>query len=249
MQTSWTELLQYSFQSMWLEVVQVAPKIIIALLIILAGVIVAAALKKVVSSIVSHLQVDKALNAAGLGSLVERAGYTLNTGIFLGTLVKWFIIILFFVVALDVLNLQEATNFLSAVVLSFLPNVIVAVIILLGSIVIANVVAKTVTATADAAGMPSSFMIGRFVKVSIIVFAVLAALNQMRVAPELVQMLFAGIVFALSLALGLAFGLGGRETAARYLDRYTKQSSGTQHNNQSQSGGFSHNHSNHSNHR
>ena len=182
----------------------------------------AAVLKKIIKNLTSHLKLDEALGAAGVGAVVERSGYTLNTGLVLGTLVKWFVVILFFVVALDVLNLEEATAFLRDVVLGFLPNVIVATVILLGAILIANAVGKSIRIAAEAAHIKSAYLLSKFAKGAIIIFAVLAALNQLKIAPELVQMLFAGIVFALSLALGLAFGLGGRATAAEYLERYTK---------------------------
>lgn len=217
--SEWVQVLQYSFQALWVEVVSFLPQLIIALLILIVGWITAGVLKHVTESIFKTLKVNNLLNAAGADTLADRAGYKLNAGAFVGTLVKWFVIIVFFVAALDVLNLDQVTFFLRDVVLGYLPQVIVAVLILFGAMIVANVAHTSVVAGARAAGFASADLLGNFARYAIIVFAVLAALSQLRIAPELVQMLFGGFVLAASLALGLAFGLGGRDAAAKYIDK------------------------------
>lgn len=217
------QVLQYSFQALWVEVVSFLPQLVVALLILIVGWIVGGVCKHIIESIFKTLKVNNLLNAAGVDTLAERAGYRLNAGVFVGTLVKWFIIIVFFVAALDVLNLDQVTFFLQDVVLGYLPKVIVAVLVLFGSMIVANVAHTSVVAAARAAGFGSADLLGNFARYSIIVFAVLAALNQLQIAPELVQMLFGGFVFAASLALGLAFGLGGRDAASKYIDNMSKR--------------------------
>lgn len=170
-------------------------------------------------SVFGTLKIDKALDAAGVDTLTERAGYKLNSGVFVGTLVKWFIIIVFFVAALDILNLNQATAFLSTVVLGYLPQVIVAVLILFGGFILASFMEKLVVAGVKATNVASPELLGKFARYAILIFTVLAALNQLAIAPELVQLLFAGLVFGCSLAFGLAFGLGGRDAAAEYLKK------------------------------
>lgn len=219
MQTDWTQILNYSFQSIWVEFVSIIPQIVIALVVLIVGWIIANLLKKVVMSVFGTLKIDKALDAAGVDTLTERAGYKLNSGVFVGTLVKWFIIIVFFVAALDILNLNQATAFLSTVVLGYLPQVIVAVLILFGGFILASFMEKLVVAGVKATNVASPELLGKFARYAILIFTVLAALNQLAIAPELVQLLFAGLVFGCSLAFGLAFGLGGRDAAAEYLKK------------------------------
>jgi len=217
----WTEILEYSFQSLWVEFIQVLPQILIALLVLVVGWIIGGVLKKVVESVFATLHIDKALDAAGVDELAHKAGYGLNSGVFVGTLVKWFVIIVFFVAALDILNLQQATDFLSSVVLGYLPQVIVAVLILFGGLILASVAQKMVEAGVKASSLGSPALLSKFAYYAILLFTALAALNQLQIAPELVQLLFAGLVFGLSLAFGLAFGLGGRDSAAHYLKHLT----------------------------
>lgn len=220
---NWTDVINYSFQNVWAEFITFLPQLVVALVVLIIGWLIASLLKSVIVTIFTKLKVDSALDAAGVDTLVTRAGYTLNSGSFVGTLVKWFIIIVFFVAALDILNLEQATMFLTEVVLNYLPRVIVAVLILFGGLILANFTEKIVVAGGRATSFASSELLGKFAQVAIIIFTVLAALNQLVIAPELVQTLFAGLIFGLSLAFGLAFGLGGKEAAARYLNKITEE--------------------------
>ncbi|HMA78445.1 MAG TPA: hypothetical protein VKP88_04940 [Candidatus Paceibacterota bacterium] len=222
----WTDVIQYSFQTIWVEFISVLPQIVVALLVLIIGWIVAGILKSVVQKVFAKLHVDKALDAAGVDTLAQKAGYTLNSGTFVGTLVKWFVIIVFFVAALDILNLQQATAFLSSVVLGYLPQVIVAVLILFGGLILASFAKKMVVAGVKASSLGSPELLGKFSYYAIVLFTIIAALNQLAIAPEMMQMLFAGLVFGLSLAFGLAFGFGGRDAAARYLSDITKNGGG-----------------------
>lgn len=223
MQFEWTQILQYSFQSLWLEVVALAPKLVVALLILILGFIVAGILKKVVRRIFVALRVDEALTAAGVGALTQRAGYRLNAGLFVGTMVKWFVVLVFFLAALEVLQLQQVTSFLSDVVLGYLPKVIVATLIIFASIIVASAARTVVEAAARTAQFKKPELLGRFAKYAILTFAALAVLNQLGIAAEMAQMLFGGLVFGLALAFGLAFGLGGRDAAARTIDSLSKK--------------------------
>ena len=216
------ESLEEAFISMFYATMTFLPTVIVALAIILVGWLLGGVLKRVVVKVFRTMKVNDLLSSAGVDALVERAGYPLKAGIFVGTLVKWFVIAVFFVVALDILGLTAVTDFLREVVLGYLPHVIVAVLILLVASIVAHFASTAVVVAFRTAQVSKPEMFGKVVYYAIVVFAVLAALNQLKIAQELVQMLFAGLVFASALALGLAFGLGGRETAARYLDKVTR---------------------------
>lgn len=216
---TWSEVLTQSFKDLWLGVVGFVPNLIIALVIFIIGWIIGAVLGRVIDQIIRSLKVDNALRGAGLDDAFGRAGFEINSGRFLGGLVKWFIIIVFLVASLDVLGLTQVNTFLQEVVLLYLPQVIVAVLILLVAAVIAEIMQKLVIGGTKAARMKSSNFLGSVTKWSIWVFAILAALFQLGVAATFVQTLFTGVVVAIALALGLSFGLGGQDAAARYIDK------------------------------
>ena len=213
--------LELSFRNLWNDTLYFMPEILLAIAIVIIGWIVGGILKNIIVRIFKTLRVNEALDAAGADKLAARAGYPLKAGEFVGALVKWFIIIVFFVAALDIVGLNEVTVFFRDVVLGYLPRVIVAVLILLVAMVVANVASASVKAGAQAAGFGASSMLASITRYAILMFAILAVMAQLEIAPELVEILFMGIIFAASLAFGLAFGLGGKDAAARYISKMT----------------------------
>jgi hypothetical protein len=220
--TTWADVLTQSFQNLFYGLIAFIPNLVAAIIIFVIGWLIGAGLAKVVAQVITSIRVDQALRAAGVDRIVERAGFALNSGAFLGMLVKWFFIIVFLVAALDVLGLTEVTIFLRAVVLGYLPQVIVAVLILLVAAVVAEAAQRVVAGSAAAAHLKSANFLGTVSRWAIWVFAILAALDQLGVTP-FVQTLFTGVVVALALAFGLSFGLGGQQAAARYLDKMQEQ--------------------------
>lgn len=212
-------LLQQSFAELWLVVVQALPQIIVAVIVFILGWVIAAVLYRVVDQVVKILRVDDALKAAGLNEMARDAGFNLNIGAFLGILVQWFVIIVFLVAALEIIGLNAVTAFLYQTVLFYLPQVFVAVLILILAAVVAEVVKKVVASSARAAGAHAGNLAGSVAKWSVWIIAIMAVLNQLGVAAEFVQILFMGFVAAVSIAAGLAFGLGGKEAAARTIEK------------------------------
>ncbi len=220
---TWATVLTQSFQELSAGVISYIPSLIVALVIFIIGWLVGAGLGRIVAQIVRAARVDQALKSAGFDEVLSRAGFSLDSGAFLGGLVKWFVIVVFLVASLEVLGLTQVNAFLRDVVLSYLPQVIVAVLILLVAAVIAQVVQSLVTGAAKAAEMHSARFLGTMARWSIWIFAVLAALDQLQVATAFVQTLFTGVVVAIALALGLSFGLGGQAAAGRYIDRVREE--------------------------
>ena len=216
--TTWAAVLSQSFQNIFTGVVGFIPNLVVAVVIFIVGWLVGVGLGRVVTQIVNSLRVDQALKSTGIESVLSRAGYELSAGKFLGFLVEWFFIIVFLVASLDVLHLTTVNLFISEIVHGYLPQVIVAVLILLVAAVVAEAAERVVTGSAKAASLHAAGFLGKVARYSIWIFAILAALAQLNVATAFVQTLFTGIVIATSLAIGLAFGLGGQASAARYLD-------------------------------
>jgi hypothetical protein len=198
---------------------QYLPAILAAVLIFVIGWIIGVVLYRIVVEVVKILRVDEALKAAGLNEVAKEAGFNLDIGRFLATLVMWFVVIVFLVASLDILGLNRVTIFLQQVVLLYLPQVIVAVLILIVGAIVAEVVKGLVVSSARAVGAHGANFAGAVGKWAIWIFAIMAALDQLQVATAFVQTLFTGIVVALSVAFGLAFGLGGKEAAARTIER------------------------------
>jgi len=214
---NWVTVLQQSFNGMLAAVVAFIPNFVFAIIVFVIGWVLAAFVGSLVAQAIRAIKVDHALRAAGIDDIVSRAGYRLDSGAFLGALVKWFIILVFLIAALQIMNLAAVTFFLQAVVVSFLPNVIIAVLILLVTAVIAELAQGVVAGSARAAGITAAGFAGTAARWAIWIFGITAALSQLQIAQGIIQPLFTGVVVALSLAFGLAFGLGGQEAAASFL--------------------------------
>ncbi|KKR54133.1 MAG: Small-conductance mechanosensitive ion channel-like protein, partial [Parcubacteria group bacterium GW2011_GWA1_40_21] len=212
-------VLQNSFQDIGIGLANFIPNLFVAIVIFIVGWIIGSILGKVVGQIISSLKIDNALKSAGVGELVAKAGFNLNAGAFIGGLIKWFFIIVFLVAALDVLKLTQVNQFLQNVVLSYLPQVIVAMFILLVAVVIAEAMQKVVVGSAKAANIKSANFLGAATKWAIWIFAILTTMIQLGIAVSFIQTLFTGVIIAFSLAIGLSFGLGGQEAAAGYIEK------------------------------
>ncbi len=216
---TWGDVLSASFKNIWLGIADFIPTFLAAIVIAIVGWIVGAIFYKLIVQLVKLARIDSALKSAGVEKFVERAGLKLDAGAFLGALVKWFFIIVFLVAALDVLGLSQVTSFLKDVVLGYLPQVIVAVLIVLVAAVVAEAMQKVVVGTAKATNMKSANFAGTVTKWAIWIFAILTAIMQLGIAVTFINTLFTGVIIAVSLALGLAFGLGGQEAAAKYIEK------------------------------
>jgi len=223
---NWGDVLVASFQDLWIGVIGFLPKFIVAIVIFIIGWIIAVALGKLISQFVRILKVDKLFQVLGAEGPLSRAGFRLDTGAFLGGLVRWFLIVVFLVASLDVLELSQVNIFLREVVLGYLPNVIVAAFILVVAAFVADFMHKIVVGSAKAAGVPSTHLLGGIAKWAIWIFAILAALYQLGIAGVFAQTLFTGFVAMLAIAGGVAFGVGGKDAAARYIERLRRDIGG-----------------------
>ncbi|KND46756.1 MAG: CmpX [Parcubacteria bacterium C7867-006] len=220
---TWVDVLKYSFANLWTGIIMFIPKLVVALVILCIGWAVGAAISKAISHFMKMIKFDEALKKAGFEDLTKKAGLELNSGHFLGSLVKYFVIVVFLIASFDVLGLNEVTSFLKGVVVDYLPHVIVAALVLLVGGVVGDIIARIVSASAKSAGLTSAGFVSTVSKWAVWVFAILVALSQMGIAGAFIQTLFTGFVVAVSLALGLSFGLGGQEAAAKTIDK-VKQS-------------------------
>jgi len=133
-------------------------------------------------------------------------------------LVKWFFIIVFLMSAANILGLNEVSQFLRTVVL-YIPNVIIAAVILMIGLLVAKFLESLVLASVRAAELASANFLAALTKWSVVVFSLLVALVQLGIAEDIIRIVVVGIVAAAALALGLAFGLGGQKHADGFIGR------------------------------
>lgn len=218
---TWGEVFSASLQGLWLGFIQFVPNLIFAIIVFIIGWAVGTLVSKAIAQVFGALKVDKLFQSLGAEEYLSRAGYKLNVGHFIGEVVKWFIVLVFLMTSFEILGLTRVTDFLREVVLGYLPQVIVAALILVAATIISSAVSRLVAGAARASNISSANMLGAIAHYAIWIFAIIIALSELGIAPVFMQTLFSGIIALLAIAGGLAFGLGGKEHASRALDRLT----------------------------
>lgn len=194
------------------------PKLLGFLLILIVGLIVANLLAKAVTWLLRKIGFDRVSDRIGLTRLEQRMNVHLDTAGILGRIVFWFVLLVFLVPAVDALGLTVVSNIMGQVI-GYIPNVFVAILVLFLGTLLATFVADLVRGAVASANVGNANIFANIARFAILGFVALIALDQLRIAPEMIQILFTAIVGALALAFGLAFGLGGRESAQRWLTR------------------------------
>jgi hypothetical protein len=201
------------------------PQVIGALLIIIIGWLIASALGRVATGLLRRAGADRLMAAHGSSVYGERTNQ-FKPSIVVGEIVKWIVRFVFLVAAANVLGMTQVSELLNQVLL-WIPNLLVAAVILLVAPVIARFVRGAIEVGAGQMGFTNAPLLGRVAEIAIVVFAVIIAINQIGIAANLVNTLFIGFVAAIALAFGLAFGLGGREVAAQLTQDWYNASRST----------------------
>src|SRR5947209_5271335 len=194
------------------------PKLIGFLLILLVGWIVASALSKALTWLLKKVGFERMATRIGLTRMEQQMGVRMNTAEILGKVLYWFVFLIFLVSAVDALGLTTVSNILTQVI-AYIPNVFVAILVLFLGTLVSTFVADVVRGATSSARVGNPNLFANIARYAILGFAGLIALEQLQIAPALLNILFTAVVGAAALAFGLAFGLGGRDTAARLLGR------------------------------
>lgn len=216
--TNWGTAVLTSLSNALALVFSFVPKLIGFLVILLVGWIVASALSRAVTFLLRKIGFDRVATRIGLTNLEQRMGLNMDAAGLLGKVVYWFVFLVFLVPAVDALGLTTVSNILNTII-AYIPNVFVAIIVLFLGTLAATFVADVVRGAMSSARVGNPNLFANIARYAIIGFVALIALEQLQIAPALLNILFTAIVGAAALALGLAFGLGGRETAQRLLNR------------------------------
>lgn len=193
------------------------PALVGAILILIIGWIVAGLLATLVERVLKTVGFERAANSTGISSFIQRSGSDWTASAIVAEIVKWFIRLIAIQAAASVLGLDQISQIINAILL-WLPNLVVAIAIIVIGALIARFVSGLVRGTTSQMGFGNSSILGSVAYYALLVFAVIAAVDQLGIAETVVNTLLIGLVATVALAAGLAFGLGGQQTAARITE-------------------------------
>ncbi len=214
---NWGDAISASLQNVWAQFLNGLPAFLAAVVVLIIGILIASFLGRLVKKVLDMGKIDDLVNRTGVN---RELGTSISITSLIAWVVKWFFIIVTLLAVVNILNIEQVTAFLNQV-LVYIPNVVVAIIILALGLIAGNFVHGVVDSTSRASGMSAAATsaLSAISKWAIVVFALMAALVQLGIAADLIRILFTGFVAMVALAGGLAFGLGGREKASRWLDK------------------------------
>jgi hypothetical protein len=220
--SSWGDAVFLSLSNALNAFLTAIPLVIGAIIIIIIGWLIASAVARLVTELLRRAGADRAFAEHG-GSVYGERAKSIKPSRVAGDLVKWLIRLVFLVAAANVLGMPQVSQLLNDVLL-WIPNLIVAAVVLLVAPLLARFVRGLIEVGAGEMGFTNAPLLGRIAEIAIVAFAVVIAINQIGIAANLVNTLFIGLVGALALAFGLAFGLGGRDVAAQLTQSWYEQS-------------------------
>ena len=213
---NWSSVTIDALFELWLGFLIFIPSLIVAIIVFVIGWFIALGAGKLVTEILSRLKFNDLFEKTDWQRAFAKAKLTVNPAEFLGAIVKWILVIVSLLVAVEILGLPQFADFLQGII-QYLPNVFVAALIFVIAIIVADIAEKIIVAGIEKAKISHSALVGTAAKWAIWIFAILTILYQLGVARVMVQTLFSGIVAFFVIAFGLAFGLGGRDVAAEIL--------------------------------
>jgi len=220
--TDWSEAIRTALAGALALLLTGIPRIIGFLLILLIGWFIAGLLARAVAALLRVVHFNDLAQRAGITGFVRNMGIQRDAAGVLADIVMWFVRIITLIVAFDALGLPAVSQVLQQFLL-WIPNLVVAMVILVLAGLAANALANLVRGATAQAGFTNPDMVSNITRIAVWSFGIIIAVNQIGIAQTLVNTLFFGLVGALALALGLAFGLGGRETAGEIVQTWYHQ--------------------------
>lgn len=222
----WTQATINALLNLWVGFLGFLPSILGAVLVLLVGWFFAGWVGRFAAELLKRLKFDQLFSKDQWKEALRKADVRITPAEFLGAIVKWALAIVFLSAASEVLGLNVFAGFLGDVV-AFIPHVFAAVLILVATVVIVDIVEKVLRIATEGMQMGYGHGVGIVVRWAIWIFAIIAILNQLRMDTTIFgdsfKIILQGIVFMLALAGGLAFGLGGKEVASQMLDDLKKR--------------------------
>ena len=216
--SDWSSTTIDSVSGYWSRIVDFTPKIIGAIIIIAIGLIIARILKWAVVTILEAIKIQSFFDRIHMTDLMKKAGISLKSEEISGEFIKWLTIVIFLIPSAKTLGLDSISGLLEKLLL-FIPNVIISALIILIGTLIANLISQLVKAASASIGATSSKVLAALTRYVIYIFIAFAAFFQLNVPTYLISVMFTGLIAAIAISAGLAFGLGGQNAAADLIKK------------------------------
>lgn len=217
--TNWSDALIASVSGAASMFFAAVPRVIGFAIILVVGWIIASMIDKAVVAVLRTVRFNALAERSGLAGFIQKSNVKDDAAGTIGLIAKWFVRLITLVVAFDALGLVAVSEVLRQL-LMWLPNLVVALVVLVIGGMAANALGRVVLGAATEGGVERPDFLAKVARYAVWAFAFMVAINQLGIATSLINILLMAMAGAVALALGLSFGLGGRDTAASILQRW-----------------------------
>ncbi|OGZ63096.1 MAG: hypothetical protein A2639_01795 [Candidatus Staskawiczbacteria bacterium RIFCSPHIGHO2_01_FULL_34_27] len=194
--------------------------LLLAIIVFVIGYLISIGIGTIITEVLKSVRFNKLFEKEGWTKALQRANISVNPSDFIGAIVKWVFVIVSLLVAVDILKLAQFGMILTQV-LNYLPNVVVAALIFVAAVIISDIIEKIVRVAVERIKVGYGYIASSIVTWAIWIFTIFLILDQLLPTNNLIQTLYSsiiyGVVFAVSLGVAIAIGLGGKETAAEVI--------------------------------
>jgi len=216
------DTLMASFRDAFTMILSAIPRILGFIIIVAIGWFVSSLLARGVTGLLRAIRFDELMQKSGLADFMNKMGTGIDSVGIVAGIVKWIVRVVVLLVAFDALGLPAVSDVMRQLLL-WLPNLVVAIFVLFIGGIAARALGNIVRGATAEGGFSNPETLSNVARTAVWAFAVVVAINQLGIATNLINTLFTGFVGALAIALGLAFGLGGRDLASRTLENWYDQ--------------------------
>ena len=203
-------------KAMSVKVWSYVPSLAGAIVILVIGWLVAKLLEAVVARVLKAIRLDEASDKAGISNVLAQGEIKLTLSELIGAIIYWIVILVVLATALNALNLTIAAEMIGKLV-GYVPNILAAIFILVLGSFLANFVATIVRTSAGNAGIGNAKLLAKITHVLIVIFAVIAAIEQLQIASALIVLAVNVILISIGIGAALAFGLGCKDIAGKFM--------------------------------
>ena len=216
MVSNWYVITIDALQQLLEQFIIFLPRILGAIIVFIIGWLISVGIGRLIAGILKRLKLNEAFEKTGCQKALERAEIKTTISDFIGAIIKWILVIVFIMAAIEILKIPQFSLFLSKIVIWF-PNLVAAIAIFVVAVIIAEYIEKIVRAITERLGVGYSKLSGVIAKWAIWIFAIFAILIQLGIGKDLVKILTNGIIALIVISCGIAFGLGGKDLAQETL--------------------------------
>jgi hypothetical protein len=223
--SSWQEALVASWSQVWTSFLTILPTILGAIVVFAIGLLLAYWAKRLVEQLLKAVRLQKLSESSGVDEYLKKADIKLDLADLVALIVEWLIILVFFLAVVDILGLTVVSAVL-AQVLAFIPNILAAALIFAAGYLVAGLADGIVRGALASIDHDIAKPIGKVARWLVLLMAFFAAVNQLRIAQNLIATFFQGLTYTVVLVVGLSLGLGAKDLVSEILNDWYKKIKG-----------------------